>query len=228
MIELVFVRHGETEANKTHTIQGHLDTDLSELGVMQAERVGEHLANQTFNLAITSDLKRAKCTGEEICKRNPSFSSLQPLEVLRERSFGDMEGGSLNNMLDAVKGLNQAELRSWGPPNGESGDVFRERIERFILVLGEKVQNLDNPCVLATSHGGFIKDFNLLLANKYQCTFPCQNGEYGRISPNTGVSRYLLDFDASGVLVKATCTQLYFKDHLADLAPPLVPVLYGI
>jgi len=56
----------------------------------------------------------------------------------------------------------------------------RERIEMFIKTLGEKVQGMDNPCVLATTHGGFIKDFNLLLVNKYQCSFPCQNGEYGR------------------------------------------------
>ena len=56
----------------------------------------------------------------------------------------------------------------------------RERIEMFIKTLGEKVKGMDNLCVLATTHGGFIKDFNLLLVNKYQCSFPCQNGEYGR------------------------------------------------
>ncbi|XP_023322894.1 phosphoglycerate mutase-like protein 4 isoform X2 [Eurytemora carolleeae] len=227
MIELVLVRHGETEANKTHTIQGHLDTDLSELGVKQAEMVGESLAKHTFHLALTSDLKRAKCTGEEIRKRNPSFESLEELQVLRERCFGDLEGKPLKTMLEAIKGLDRSKLQSWGPDNGESGDMFRERIEMFIKTLGEKVQGMDNPCVLATTHGGFIKDFNLLLVNKYQCSFPCQNGEYGRISPNTGVSKYFLDFNDSGELVKATCTQLYNKDHLNNLAT-VEPVLYGI
>ena len=29
-IEMVVIRHGETESNRTHTIQGHLDTPLSD------------------------------------------------------------------------------------------------------------------------------------------------------------------------------------------------------
>ena len=32
-VELVVVRHGETECNKSRIVQGHRDTALSELGV---------------------------------------------------------------------------------------------------------------------------------------------------------------------------------------------------
>ena len=42
-------------------------------------------------------------TGEEIRKRNPSFESLEELQVLRERCFGDLEGKPLKNMLEAIK-----------------------------------------------------------------------------------------------------------------------------
>ena len=37
-----------------------------------------------------------------------------------------------------------------------------------------------------------------MLVTKYGCSMPCDSGEYGRISPNTGVSRYKLKFTSSG------------------------------
>ena len=42
-VELVVVRHGETESNRSHTIQGHRDTALSDLGVKQAECAAKYL-----------------------------------------------------------------------------------------------------------------------------------------------------------------------------------------
>ena len=42
-VEMVVVRHGETEANRSHTIQGHRDTALSDLGVKQAECAAKYL-----------------------------------------------------------------------------------------------------------------------------------------------------------------------------------------
>ena len=41
-------------------LQGHMDTHLSELGQKQVEKLGEFMAKETFHLAISSDLKRAK------------------------------------------------------------------------------------------------------------------------------------------------------------------------
>ena len=47
-VELVIVRHGETEANKSHIIQGHQDTALSELGLQQAQCVAKYLGRKYF------------------------------------------------------------------------------------------------------------------------------------------------------------------------------------
>ena len=47
-VELVIVRHGETEANKSHIIQGHQDTALSELGLQQAQCVAKYLGRKDF------------------------------------------------------------------------------------------------------------------------------------------------------------------------------------
>ena len=53
------VRHGETEENKQGIIQGQTDTQLNELGRLQAEKVGHALQGKVLRAAYSSDLARA-------------------------------------------------------------------------------------------------------------------------------------------------------------------------
>ena len=94
-VEVVVVRHGETDSNRSHTIQGHLDTPLSSLGRRQAECVATYLADTKFSQAISSDLTRALTTGQTIVRANTSLAEaeIEQWEVLRERCFGELEGG---------------------------------------------------------------------------------------------------------------------------------------
>jgi len=64
VVRVVIVRHGETNENRAGIIQGHRDTLLNEAGKAQARQVGEALADVGFNLAYSSDLKRAA----EVCR----------------------------------------------------------------------------------------------------------------------------------------------------------------
>ena len=70
-------------------------------------------------------------TGEAIRDLNPSYTDIQLWAVLRERNFGDLEGKTIDNMLNAVRGLNKADLAAWGPPNGETGLQFRSGIKLY-------------------------------------------------------------------------------------------------
>ena len=70
------VRHGETESNRTHIIQVHLDAPLSDIGLEQAQLVAKHLSSTIFTLAISSDLIRALKTGQSIRENNTSFKYL--------------------------------------------------------------------------------------------------------------------------------------------------------
>ncbi len=54
-----------------------------------------------------------------------------------------------------------------------------------------------------------LKAGSIFLMWKLACDL--QAGEYGRICPNTGVSRYELSVDTEGKLTAAACSQLHFK-----------------
>ena len=221
-VELVTVRHGETESNKSRIVQGHRDTALSELGVKQAECVGKYLAETSFSLALSSDLIRALKTGQVIAESNPSLSpdNIETWTVLRERCFGEFEGQAWSKLTDTMKGLDKNQLLEWGPSGGETGQQFKDRARSFLKDLGKRTIKIDDSSpvrVLVTSHGGFIKELNMVMVADHKCEMPCDHGEYGRISPNTGVTKFLINLDKEGKITSAKCTLLYYKDHLEGL-----------
>ena len=61
MYQLVIVRHGESEWNRSNRFTGWTDVDLSPTGLAEAHRAGVALKRQgwSFDLAYTSMLKRA-------------------------------------------------------------------------------------------------------------------------------------------------------------------------
>lgn len=58
-IELILSRHGETEENKLHIMQGQLPGHLSELGKQQAEALAEMLDKEELDVIVCSDLARS-------------------------------------------------------------------------------------------------------------------------------------------------------------------------
>jgi len=60
-MDLILLRHGESEWNRDNRFTGWTDVDLSERGIEEAHRAAELLkgAGFTFDVAHTSVLKRA-------------------------------------------------------------------------------------------------------------------------------------------------------------------------
>lgn len=65
-MQLVFVRHGETEYNAIGRYQGHTQISLNERGFAQAKVVGHRLRLTHFDAIYSSDLLRAVQTAEAI------------------------------------------------------------------------------------------------------------------------------------------------------------------
>lgn len=61
-VQLVLVRHGQTEANKAGILQGHCDYPLTELGVSEAMCTGRALKNVQWYKCYCSDLIRTQKT----------------------------------------------------------------------------------------------------------------------------------------------------------------------
>jgi 2,3-bisphosphoglycerate-dependent phosphoglycerate mutase len=132
MAYLALVRHGESEWNALGQWTGWTDVNLSKKGHEQAKASGKTLKDLHFDMAFTSDLKRAQQTWEEIRKVTgqtdiPTVAD----KALKERNYGDLTGKNKWQVKEQVGEEEFQKLRrSWDypPPNGESLKMVYERV----------------------------------------------------------------------------------------------------
>jgi len=125
---VVLIRHGETAWNRATRIQGHTDIPLSSLGLAQAERLAEALADEALAAIYSSDLSRARQTAEALGRAQGLAIHLDA--GLRERAFGRFEGMSWEE-IDQGYPEDAARWRKREPDfpvgGGESLNVFSAR-----------------------------------------------------------------------------------------------------
>ena len=95
MIKLVLVRHGQSVWNLENKFTGWTDVALSEQGVMEAREAGRILKEQEFcfDIAFTSELKRAKDTLDYILKEMGEKNiEIKRSWKLNERHYGALQG----------------------------------------------------------------------------------------------------------------------------------------
>ena len=101
MGKLIAIRHGQSIWNAENRFTGWVDVDLSEKGVLEAEKSGKLLKdlNLNYDICFTSYLKRAIKTLEIILKIVGKESKYTKAWELNERHYG------------ALTGLNKAETK---------------------------------------------------------------------------------------------------------------------
>lgn len=149
---LVMWRHGETDYNATGRMQGHLDSQLTEVGRNQARFAVPALARFSPDIVVTSDLRRAMDTAT-------TFTEVTgvPLRVdkrLRETNLGLWQGMTSAEVDEQWPGARQVWQTdpTWTPPGGESR---LEVAARAAEVVGDLDESTDGTAVLC-AHGGLI------------------------------------------------------------------------
>lgn len=150
---LYLVRHGETEANVTNTLQGQSDVLLNSNGLEQARLVGRRLREKHFDVIWSSDLSRAAVTAAEIAGERQV--RLSPL--LREWDLGDWVGLTWSQVGE--KFPEEARAFSSGDLDAvvSGGESRREFYERAADVLQWIVRDYPGKTVLCVSHGGMLR-----------------------------------------------------------------------
>ncbi|GGI14474.1 histidine phosphatase family protein [Gottfriedia solisilvae] len=101
MTEICLVRHGQTDWNLNHIIQGREDIPLNETGKQQAYDSARFLSGEKWDTIITSPLSRAKETAMAIAE----FTNIdQIIEDVRfvEREFGEASGKPVSEFHDHI------------------------------------------------------------------------------------------------------------------------------
>ena len=142
-MEVVLVRHGETEWSRDGRHTGRTDVPLTERGEEQARAVGDALRARSFALVLSSPLQRALETA-----RLAGFSP-DVREELREWDYGEYEGRRTAEIRQAVPDWT---IWRYGAPGGESPEEVGARADRVVAEL----RGADGD-VLVFAHGHLLR-----------------------------------------------------------------------
>ncbi|HYX09012.1 MAG TPA: histidine phosphatase family protein [Bacteroidales bacterium] len=207
MLEVVVIRHGETEWNKERIFQGQKNSPLTEKGKKQAKELGKRLSGDTFNRIFASDLGRAWQTAELICAAGNHPSTESDIRI-QERSFGIAEGKTYEELMskhpDIFESLKKRDPE-YAVPGGESPVELYERTVDFFT---EKARGLYGKRILVVTHGGVLTMFT-----RYVLSIPLDQPRKFKL-PNTGYNEFV--FENGYWMIKTLGDVGHLKGELAE------------
>lgn len=145
MTTLYLLRHGETQENLAHILQGQSPGHLTERGREQAREAAGQLCHVTFDAILTSDLQRCVDTTDILVahlQQQPRPNVIQTA-LLRERDWGSATGM-------VVDGTHRITI----PKDAESMPAIKARARVFLNYIKDTYKD---KTVLAVSHGLFCR-----------------------------------------------------------------------
>ena len=171
-MHLYLVRHGQTDDNFKSIVQGRIDNPLNDVGRSQARTTGIKLKdlNIKFDHVYSSPLKRAK-ESASIINDILNIGSVEVIDDLTEREFGNLEGLDVSYMRSLVKDPN------FKPVGFESDKEIIDRVKTCVDNLVKSGEN-----ILIVCHSHTIKALLSYIDNtKFNFDYPLLNAQVVRI-----------------------------------------------
>ena len=173
-MNLYVVRHGQTNLNLEHRLQGRIGLPLNETGIQQAQELHKKLEDVKFDIAYSSPQERAIQTVSIVSGINKDEIILD--ERLQPCDMGEADNMVIDESLRFEFGLLPVRSEYKGVENPED---FRARIKSFLDEIIDKYKG---------------KDINIIVGG-HKCTTGCiegiingfpENGDFFAISTKNG------------------------------------------
>ncbi|MCR4717128.1 MAG: histidine phosphatase family protein [Lachnospiraceae bacterium] len=164
-MNLYIARHGQTEWNALHKMQGRIDIELNDIGISQAYELNKEIKelNLRFDKIYVSPLKRALKTAMIATERDESEFIID--DRLIEMDFGELEGKAYHFDIDiAMQKVSDQAFNLFFKPSiyethkGETMDDVINRAKSFYDdLLKEDIKEDENVLIIA--HGALLHGF---------------------------------------------------------------------
>jgi alpha-ribazole phosphatase len=155
MVEIILVRHGETEWNAAEIFRGRADVALNENGLRQAQLLAAYLKDEKIDAVYSGPLSRAVKTAQAIA--SPHNLPVNIVANLNDIDCGEWEGLPLAE----VKQKYEEIYRDWVDtpeqvriPGGESLD---EVLNRALPFVQDAVTRIEEGKIVLVSHRAVLK-----------------------------------------------------------------------
>lgn len=155
MTHLIITRHGYSEYNKSRTYTGQLDVALTDLGLRQAARTAEYVA-ETYKIdaIYSSDLRRAMSTAIPLAE-------ILGLKVVKEPLIKEIYGGlwedlSMPEIDERFHDDYQIYKTTIGLARCTGGESLAELQARALEGMKKIAEENDGKTVFVATHGGVL------------------------------------------------------------------------
>lgn len=150
---IYLVRHGQDTDNVEHILNGHRDTELTALGVEQAQQAAQELQSSGISQIYSSPLQRTMTTARIIATAlQLSAPTPEPLAI--ERDFGQLTGRSVLDIATHSAETYQAD-RVLYFLSGEGVESFEATYTRAQALLDKLNRAHPAGAIALVSHGDF-------------------------------------------------------------------------
>jgi len=158
MKTIITIQHTQSVHHTNGMVGSWTDWDLSELGIQQAEKIGEKLKAELDGrnfVMYSSDLKRAKQTAENVGK----FLEIEPIlrKELRERNLGKCCGKSVQWLRENIE-QQEKTIDDRLFSDAESRRDEWNRLKPFF----DEIMSNDEENIIIVSHGDLLSVFNAM------------------------------------------------------------------
>ena len=188
MKKLILVRHAVTDDNELARLSGYIDSQVSEQGKSQIEKLTDYLKDEKIDKIYTTTSSRTKETVKLLAQINKI--DIQESEALKEINFGDFEGKDFKEIQknypdEFNKMISQGYEYKY--PNGESLIECYERVSKEIKLILE--YNGKDSTILVCSHAGTIRNILTCLISdtfEYHWNFKIDNASVSIVEVDNG------------------------------------------
>lgn len=157
-MELHLIRHGQTNWNEERRSQGQSDSVLTELGITQAQTLGEKIAAIEFDSIYCSSSVRTRQTAEHAFASRPELhQKIVYLDSFREIFLGPWEGV----LYDEIEKQDPESYQHfWQQPHlfaVAGAETFLDLQSRAVDQIQKIGQSQLGKKVAIVSHGALIK-----------------------------------------------------------------------
>jgi broad specificity phosphatase PhoE len=157
---IYLVRHGQTEWNVQHRLQGHQDSPLTELGIKQAEWLGEALQEHNVDVIYSSSSPRAYRTAD--CIRRHREMNIIECDDFKEINLGEWEGQTQSSVKEKFP---EQFSNFWSNPADflvKDSETYGEVRLRALNKLNQIIEEHRGKSILIVTHTVVVK---LLMAH---------------------------------------------------------------
>lgn len=194
MATIYFIRHGQTDMNVHHMLQGRTNTHLNETGRTMAAGAGEFLkkANIKPDRILVSPLDRVKETVEIASGIDRSKFIEEPLLI--EFCFGPYEGVEARKMAPEFHhDFFETPEKCVMPEGAETYEEILGRARQFLEKLAKDYPDDDPRTILCGTHGGILHALLVVAQGKELHNFwnvEVKNCAVFKLTHNPGTTDY--------------------------------------